>query len=48
MFAEMLGDGVPRSDLERVSSPVGLEIGSRSDGEIAVSIAAELLKVEGT
>ena len=38
--------GVPEGNLARLHAPVGLDIGSRSPGEIAVSIAAELLAVE--
>jgi xanthine dehydrogenase accessory factor len=38
-------DGVPRERLERVHSPIGLDLGGSSPGEIAVSIVAELLAV---
>ena len=38
-------DGVPRADLARVHSPVGLDIGAVTPAEIAVSIAAELVAV---
>ncbi len=38
-------DGVPREKLERVHSPIGLDLGGSSPGEIAVSIVAELLAV---
>ena len=38
-------DGVPREDLERVRSPIGLDIGAVTPAEIAVSIAAELVAV---
>jgi xanthine dehydrogenase accessory factor len=34
---------VPEEALERVSAPVGLDIGSESVAEIAVSIVAELI-----
>ena len=37
--------GVPRADLERVRSPIGLDIGAVTPVEIAVSIAAELVAV---
>lgn len=35
--------GVPRSDLARVHAPLGIDIGSQSVMEIAVSIVAELI-----
>ena len=38
--------GVPEANLARLHAPVGLDIGSRSPGEIALSIAAEVLAVE--
>jgi xanthine dehydrogenase accessory factor len=38
--------GVPQRNLARLHAPVGLDIGSRSPGEIAVSIASEVLAVE--
>jgi xanthine dehydrogenase accessory factor len=38
--------GVPADHLQRLRSPCGLDIGSRSAEEIALSIAAELVAVE--
>jgi len=38
-------DGVSRDRLERVHSPMGLDLGGQSPGEIAVSIVAELVAV---
>jgi xanthine dehydrogenase accessory factor len=38
-------DGVPKERIERVHSPIGLDLGGSSPGEIAVSIVAELLAV---
>ena len=38
-------EGVPREDLARVRSPIGLDIGAVTPEEIAVSIAAELVAV---
>lgn len=42
--------GIPRERFERVYSPIGLDIGSETPAEIAVSIMAEMIKVrrEGT
>ena len=35
--------GISENDLKRVAAPVGLEIGSQSVPEIAISIVAELI-----
>jgi xanthine dehydrogenase accessory factor len=43
MYRELRDEGVSREALERISSPVGLDIGGRSDPEIAIAIAAELV-----
>ncbi|MGI0155465.1 MAG: XdhC family protein, partial [Thermoplasmata archaeon] len=36
--------GVSRDAIERVRSPVGIEIGAQSPAEIAISIVAELVQ----
>ncbi len=38
-------DGVPAEKLSRVHSPIGLDLGGSTPGEIAVSIVAEILSV---
>ena len=43
IFENLRAAGVAESDLERVAAPVGLEIGSQSVFEIAISIVAELI-----
>lgn len=40
--------GVPEAHLERIHSPIGLPIKAESPQEIAVSIAAELIKIRRT
>jgi xanthine dehydrogenase accessory factor len=45
IFARLERDGVSREKLERVHSPIGLDLGGGSPGEIAVSIVAELIAV---
>jgi xanthine dehydrogenase accessory factor len=43
MYEELRAEGVPGNSIDRISSPVGINIGGKSDAEIAVSIAAELV-----
>ena len=45
IFEDLHREGVPREHLERVHAPIGLDIGAVTPGEIAVSIAAELVAV---
>ena len=40
----LIGIGVEESEVQRLHGPVGLDIGSRSAAEIAVSIVAELIQ----
>ena len=44
-FTALLAGGVSRARLTSVHAPVGLEIGAETPAEIAVSIAAELIRV---
>jgi xanthine dehydrogenase accessory factor len=46
LFRRLEKDGVSRERLDRVHSPMGLDLGGSSPGEIAVSIVAELLAVK--
>jgi len=43
IFEDLLEQGISRDALDRVHAPVGIDIGSQSVPEIAVSIAAELV-----
>lgn len=43
IFEDLLAAGVPREALHNVHAPLGLDIGSRTVPEIAVSIVAELI-----
>ncbi len=45
MLAELEQEGIPRERLERVRSPVGLPIGGKEPGAVAVSILAEVIQV---
>ncbi len=38
-------DGVAEADLQRIHGPVGLALGSKTPGEIAISILAEMIAV---
>ena len=43
IFEDLLSEGVSEQALAKVHAPVGLEIGSQSVPEIAISIVAELI-----
>lgn len=44
-FVQLLEDGLPRERLAAIHAPVGLDIGAETPEEIAVAVAAELVKV---
>ena len=44
----LLDGGVSEADLERVTSPVGIEIGAETPEEIAVSILAQVVDRQRT
>lgn len=48
IYGNLMAQGVSSADLERVHSPIGLEIHAETPAEIAVSIAAELIQVKNT
>lgn len=45
IFENIEAAGMPRESLERVYAPIGVEIGSETPEEIAISIAAEIIAV---
>jgi len=45
-FKALLQEGVAKNDLEKVSSPIGLDLGGKKPGEIALSILAEMVARE--
>ncbi len=45
VLQHMAEDGIPRELIERVCSPIGLDIGAETPEEIAVSILAEVINV---
>ena len=45
IYEHLLADGFKKSDIDRVYSPIGLPVGAETPEEIAVSIAAEMIKV---
>jgi xanthine dehydrogenase accessory factor len=48
MFKEFIKEGIPAEKLDRIRTPVGIEINSRTPEEIAVSIAAEIISVKNS
>lgn len=44
IFRRLLRSGTARADLERIHAPIGLDLAAETPDEIALSIAAELLK----
>jgi xanthine dehydrogenase accessory factor len=44
-FIQLVEDGIPRTRLRGIHAPVGLDIGAETPEEIAVAVAAELVKV---
>lgn len=42
---KLMAEGIPEKQIERVTAPIGIDIGSRTPAEIAVSICAQLIKV---
>jgi xanthine dehydrogenase accessory factor len=45
IFDDLLAAGIPQSSLDRVHAPLGIDIGSQTVPEIAISIIAELIAV---
>jgi xanthine dehydrogenase accessory factor len=48
MFKELTKEGQPAEKLDRIRTPVGIPINSRTPEEIAVSIAAEIISVKNS
>ena len=48
LFAEYRENGIDETVLQRIHTPIGLDINSQTPEEIAVSIAAEIIKVKNT
>lgn len=46
IFSQFLKKGFRRNQLDQLHSPVGLDIGAQTPEEIAVAIAAEMIKVK--
>jgi xanthine dehydrogenase accessory factor len=44
-FARLRAHGIPEHDLDRIHSPVGLDLGGASPAETAVSVFAEIISV---
>ncbi len=46
LFNELLNEGISEELLKRVHAPIGLSISSQTPEEIAISIAAEIIKIK--
>jgi xanthine dehydrogenase accessory factor len=46
VFDNLINAGIKKELLAKVHSPIGLEIGAQSPDEIAISIAAEIIKIK--
>ena len=45
IYRKLLEEGFAQEELDKVHSPIGLDIGAETPEEIALSIVAELVKV---
>ncbi|MDO4544804.1 MAG: XdhC/CoxI family protein [Bacillota bacterium] len=45
LYDKLVEEGVDEKEFERIHSPIGLDIGSETPEEIAISIVAEIIKV---
>ena len=45
IYQALLEEGVSQQDIDRVHSPIGMDIGAETPAELAVSIVGELIKV---
>jgi xanthine dehydrogenase accessory factor len=48
LMKELREEGIPKEQLSRIRTPIGLPINSRTPEEIAVSIAAEIIAVKNS
>jgi xanthine dehydrogenase accessory factor len=46
VFNEAVKDGISKKQLEKIHAPIGIDINSDTPDEIAISIAAELIKIK--
>ncbi|MBP9191421.1 MAG: XdhC family protein, partial [Ignavibacteria bacterium] len=44
IFSEAEKEGIKKEQLKKIHAPIGIDIGSDTPEEIAISIAAELIK----
>jgi len=48
IFSKLKEKGISQKELDRVDSPIGLQIGSQTPDEIAISIAAKIISVKNS
>ena len=46
IFAQLKNEGIAKNTLEKIHTPIGIEIEAESPEEIAISIAAEIIKIK--
>jgi len=46
MFNSFIKEGINKKELDRVDAPIGMDIGSKTPAEIAVSIAAKIITIK--
>jgi xanthine dehydrogenase accessory factor len=48
LFAKMILDGYGEDEIRAIHAPIGLQIGSKTPEEIAVSVAAQIIQIKNT
>lgn len=46
LFADLIREGYPDSELDKIFAPIGMDIKSETTHEIAISVAAQLIEIK--